>query len=109
MENLQLRKGLLSAFALSALGNQYLQHTEPWVLLKTDAARCSTVITYAVNLVRLVTAVVEPFIPGFADKVAHQLNLDHASIPDAFSLDIPVGHELNDVVPLFRPVCPAPR
>ena len=40
--------------------------------------------------------------PAFSDKVYHQLNLDHAQIPDTFQFDAPAGHKINQAQPIFR-------
>ena len=82
------------------------QHSEPWELLKTDPERCKTVITYAAQLAKLLVALMEPFMPGFADKVAYQLNIDVPRLPSEFVIDLAAGHPLNNVVPLFRQVRP---
>lgn len=50
----------------------------------------------------MLAAIFEPFMPGFSDKVYHQLNMDHGVIPDLFSIDFPAGHQLNAAQPIFR-------
>jgi methionine--tRNA ligase beta chain len=74
------------------------------VALKTDPARAGTIYVVALNLARLLAAIAEPFMPGFSDKVYHQLNVDHAPIPDRFELDLPAGHVLNQPTPIFREI-----
>ena len=59
------------------------QKAEPWVSHKAgDLARAATIVTYAAGLARLLVSVFDPFMPGFADKVAYQLNVDVGLIPD---------------------------
>ena len=36
----------------------------------------------------------------------HQLNVDIAPIPDCFVIDLPAGHPLTAIVPLFRTITP---
>ncbi len=104
MDALGLRKALSIAMNVSSIGNSYLQHSEPWELLKTDPERCKTVITHAAQLAKLLISLMDPFIPGFSEKVAYQLNVDVPALPEEFAIDLPAGHALNNVVPLFRQI-----
>jgi methionyl-tRNA synthetase len=63
--------------------------------------RAATVITLVASLIRLLAAVAEPFMPGFADKVVHVLDLPHADIPDEFAVCIPAGHPILKPTPIF--------
>lgn len=85
MAAVRLRAALNTAMAISRLGNVFLQDSAPWVTLKTDRAAAGTTIAVAVNLVRLLSVILEPFMPGFADKICHQLAMDHGDIPDEWT------------------------
>lgn len=71
--------------AISRLGNVFLQDSAPWVALKTDRTAAGTIIAVAANLVRLLSVILEPFMPGFSDKICYQLNMDHGNIPDEWT------------------------
>jgi len=104
MDELKLKAGLHVAMNISRLGNAYLQKQEPWVLIKADKTRCDTVIYVGLNLVKLLTILLEPFIPHFTEKVLRQLGLPHAPIPDKWVLDLPVKHFVLEAVPIFREI-----
>ncbi len=62
----------------------------------------------SVHLLRVVCSLLQPFMPAFTAKVARQLNLPLAAFDLYFTelvMDadvLPVGHELGEVVPIFR-------
>lgn len=105
MDKVHLKGGLQVVMAISSQANKYLQDTAPWELKKTNPERCATVISLASSLIRLIATIMEPFMPGFTDKVAHILNLDHMDIPDTFVPSIPPNHSLSGKPqPLFTPI-----
>jgi methionyl-tRNA synthetase len=55
--------------AFSSLCNLYIQDNKPWDLAKTDAARCGQVVKTGLCALRLLCAMLEPFIPSFSAKV----------------------------------------
>lgn len=106
MSHVALRKALLKVMRISSAGNLYIQDTQPWVLKDSDPERCKTVVANSIALVRLLAAVAEPFMPGFTDKVAYQLQLDHIDIPSSFNpADLaPGAHEIGTAQPLFSTI-----
>jgi len=104
MDQMRMKASLQVAMHISRLGNNYLQKQEPWKLAKTDLGRCATVIHVGVNLVKLLTAVLEPFIPHFSEKVLRQMQMDHSFIPDRWTFEVPAGHVIRDAVPIFRQI-----
>lgn len=69
MGEVKLKAGLKLVMEMSTTANQYMQDTKPWELKVNAPDRCATVINVACSLVRLVAACMEPFMPGFTDKV----------------------------------------
>jgi methionyl-tRNA synthetase len=55
----------------SVLGetNRYFSKQEPWVLRKTDPARMATVLYVTLEVVRIVGILVQPVMPGAAEKI----------------------------------------
>jgi methionyl-tRNA synthetase len=100
----KMKASLQAAMHISRLGNYYLQKQEPWVLFKTDPQRCATVVHVGLNLVKLLTALLEPFMPHFSEKVLRQMQLDHSQIPDRWTFEVPAGHVISDAVPIFRQI-----
>ncbi|KAJ7525817.1 hypothetical protein O6H91_17G068000 [Diphasiastrum complanatum] len=80
MEKVKLKAGLRIAMSVSSLGNLYLQDSKFWKLYKEDPPACAIVLKTAIGLVRLLTILLEPFIPSFSRKVLSQLNLPLSSL-----------------------------
>lgn len=80
LDKMKLRDGLKTILAISALGNKYTQDNQPWKLIKTDPARCATVLYVTSNLAKTLAALLEPYVPTLADKILQQLNSPHDRI-----------------------------
>ena len=116
MEQVRLREGLSICMAISSLCNGYLQATEPFKIFKTDYNRCSTVFNVTLNALRLVAAVLEPFIPSFSAKIYEQLNLVRTEADDVLLGELrgkpaehlltllKPGHQLNLPSPIFKQI-----
>jgi methionyl-tRNA synthetase len=83
---------------------QQHSHIDAYLEIKTDVDRGATVLHVGVNLTKLLTAVLEPFIPHFSEKVLRQMQMDHSPIPDRWTFEVPAGHVIRDAVPIFRQI-----
>lgn len=107
MDALRFRNGLITAMAVSARGNQYLQdNTLDNTLLANKPERCAKVIVNAVNLIYLLTVIFHPFMPSTTDAILSQLNAPARSLPAAFSIDILPGHKIGKPDHLFKRIEP---
>ena len=102
IENYRFRDALAEVLNLARLGNKYLAETQPWHLIKTDAARTGTVLHVSLQIAAALAPLLEPFLPESAQKLATMLNLDlgnwaSAGRPDALA----AGHQLRDAALLF--------
>lgn len=103
LEHVQIKDGLKIAMHISALGNLYLQSNNlSQKLLASQPKRCETVINISLNLSRLLGTLLEPYIPGFHDKLFSQLNWQKQKIPETFTLDIPAGHQIGEPQIIFK-------
>jgi methionyl-tRNA synthetase len=75
MEEIKLKSALKTAMDTSMIVNKYLQDAEFWGLEKKNPSRFSTTITVAINLLRLVALLIEPFMPSLSAKVYSQMGL----------------------------------
>ncbi|MCM1192821.1 MAG: methionine--tRNA ligase [Butyrivibrio sp.] len=76
MEELRVADALTEIFTVFKRCNKYIDETEPWVLAK-DAAKADRLATVLYNLVEGIVigaSLLEPFMPGTAEKIAKQLN-----------------------------------
>ena len=82
MRNADLRDGLKTFMEISALGNGYMQFTEPWNLMKKkdekyDPEKAETVFYILDSFTRFLGAIAEPFIPSFSAKLYEILNVKY--------------------------------
>lgn len=69
--------------AISDLANNYVQHAEPWALMKSDPERARNCLTFAVNCIKVITVLLKPILPSYCLRVEEILGLgelkwDHA-------------------------------
>lgn len=78
MEELRVADALTEIFALFKRCNKYIDETEPWVLAKDEEKkdRLSTVLYNLVEGILIGTALLEPFMPSTAKKIAEQLHTE---------------------------------
>lgn len=78
MAELRVADALTEIFNLFKRCNKYIDETEPWVLAK-DAAKKDRLATVLYNLVEGISigaGLLEPFMPGTAQRIMRQLNSD---------------------------------
>jgi methionyl-tRNA synthetase len=91
LEHRRLREGLKAALAVSSCGNAFLAVREPWNRLATDPDGVAATVAAALGLVRVLSALLAPFLPTVAGSLLHFLGLG----PDAGLL----SEELLTAVP----------
>lgn len=99
-QNLHLYVG--DAWKVLAAANRYISAQEPWKLKKTDAERMSVVLAVVLEVVRIVTILVQPVMPESTARILDLLGVDADSRTFA-DLDTPVaaGTQLPAPAPVF--------
>ena len=75
MKDLALHKALMAIWEVIGRVNRYIDSMAPWVLAKSDRERLSTVIYHIFETLRIIAALLWPFMPGSAEKIQEQLGL----------------------------------
>ncbi|GAB3580731.1 methionine--tRNA ligase [Hymenobacter daeguensis] len=102
IENYRFRDALAEVINLARLGNKYLAETQPWHLIKTDAARTGTVLNVALQIAAAIAPLLEPFLPESAQKLATMLNIEVGNWTSAGRSDaLLAGHQLREPALLF--------
>ncbi|WP_210487924.1 methionine--tRNA ligase [Rufibacter aurantiacus] len=105
LEQYRFKEALGELMNLARLGNKYLADTEPWKLIKTDAARVETIMNIALQISASLTILSEPFLPETANKLAAMLNYTPGKWDEAGSPDlIPLGHNIGEAALLFEKI-----
>ena len=103
IEQYRFREALSELMNAARLGNKYLAETEPWKLIKTDAARVKTILNVALQIAASLAILSEPFMPFTADKLADMLKLTKLTWADADQAELlPIGHQLAEPQLLFE-------
>tara|TARA_R110002096_G_scaffold193939_26_gene375985 strand:+ start:554 stop:2263 length:1710 start_codon:yes stop_codon:yes gene_type:complete len=107
MEAMEVRKAAMELRSIWVAGNEYLQASAPWSVVKTDPAQAAAIIRLALNLIRVYAVISRPFIPDASASMMSGMKTDDWSWPDDLRralTALPVGHEF--VVPevLFRKI-----
>ena len=77
-----LREAVNGILAISAEGNKFFQSNEPWNLIKKDKNKTQKVITQCASIAKMLTILLKPILPVFAQAVEQQLGLDNLTFKD---------------------------
>jgi methionyl-tRNA synthetase len=84
--------------------NQYFQKKQPW----SNINQAATTVYIAINAVRSISIMLEPFIPFSSEKIWSQLGMSGAVHQQEWQsvseLKIFAGHTLGTIEPLFRKI-----
>ena len=99
-QNLHLYVG--DAWKVLSAANRYISAQEPWKLKKTDPARMATVLAVVLEVVRVVTLLVQPVMPESTARILDLLGVDEDARMFA-NIDTPVaaGTQLPAPSPVF--------
>ncbi|GIL79322.1 hypothetical protein Vretifemale_8708, partial [Volvox reticuliferus] len=114
LERIKLKEGLRIVMSISADGNKFLQDTKPWVAVKEDKDKCATLVATSVGLVRLLAAVMSPYMPSLSAKILTQMALPLESsiaitdelVAGSYRLQtlVPAGHRIGTPGPLISQI-----
>jgi methionyl-tRNA synthetase len=77
LERVELRDAFREIFALSSFGTKAFQDGEPWRTVKTDFGAAGALIHDLLYLVRDLSILTRPYIPGAADRIAAFFGIDN--------------------------------
>jgi len=105
LEQFKFREALKQLMDIARLGNKYLAETEPWKVVKTDAARVQTIMNISSQIVANLAIASEPFMPFTAEKMCKllnipQLNWEHLGATNL----IEDGHQIGEPFLLFEKI-----
>ncbi|CCL98929.1 uncharacterized protein FIBRA_00936 [Fibroporia radiculosa] len=103
LESVKLRLGLQIVMLLSARGNLYLQASGlNKALMNENPKRCAQVVSRAINLIYVLSALVSPYMPTTTESMLEQLNAPARTIPEVLATDILPGHRIGTPEHLFK-------
>jgi methionyl-tRNA synthetase len=97
MEDLGFHKALMALWDLIGRVNKYIDSMAPWVLAKSDKDRLGTVMFHIFETLKIIAALLWPFMPESSQKLQDQLKLPNRESPKTMDMirlwgeDKPVG------------------
>lgn len=105
LESVKIRLGLQTVMLISNRGNGYLQAAGlNKALMAENPQRCAQVVSRAVNLIYVLSALIYPYMPSTSEAILKQLNAPARTIPEMLSTDLLAGHQIGKPDHLFKPV-----
>lgn len=105
LDQFKFREAVKEAMNLARLGNKYLADTEPWKLIKTDAARVETIMYVALQITANLAILMEPFLPFAAEKLRKMLNMEQVDWKLCGQKQIlQAGHSIGQAELLFQKI-----
>ena len=69
LEEVRFRDSMAKILAMADLGNEYFQRNQPWLLVKSDRARCEAVLHACLELCIAISVLLQPFLPASSEKI----------------------------------------
>lgn len=82
--------------------NKYIDETQPWILIKEDKDRLDTVLYNLVESIRIISQLIQPFLPHTSEEIFKQLAIENFGWDSARKFGkYPVGNKVNKGENLF--------
>jgi methionyl-tRNA synthetase len=106
LDDCKLLAALRAVLDISRLGNKYFNDKAPWTLVKHERPKAATTLYVAVQLVKTLAVVLQPFVPFTAAKLQGLLHLSPAECDrwSATARLLAAGHQIETSTPLFGKV-----
>lgn len=105
METLHVADSLDEIWAVVNRANKYIDETSPWVLAKDEEQkpRLGTVLYNLTETIRIIAALLSPYMPETSQKIAAQINADTLSFESTKTFGVTkAGVKVGEAVPLFQ-------
>jgi len=76
MKEFTFHKALMAVWELIGKANKYIDTMKPWAMAESDKERLGTVLDTIVEVIKIVSVLIWPFMPQTAEKIQHQLGLE---------------------------------
>jgi methionyl-tRNA synthetase len=107
MQEMEVRKAAAELRAIWVIGNEYLQASAPWSVVKTDPEQAQAIVRLSLNLIRVYAILSAPFIPDAAEAMMQAVGSDDQTWPHDISAAmraLPPGHGFTVPENLFRKI-----
>ena len=80
LEEVRFRDAMAKILAISDLGNEYFQRSQPWKVIKEDRGACERIVHTCMTLSETVAILLQPFLPGSSDRILSTLGVGGADL-----------------------------
>ena len=112
MTKIEIRKATSHLRKIWSIGNEYLQRTQPWMVIKTNEEKAAKIVRFGFNLMLFFSEISEPFIPETTIKIKSCLGKSQSQVQWAsFNRNfvsiferVEIGDEFNPIENLFKKI-----
>ncbi len=104
LKQFQLQVAIKEIIEIARTGNKYLNEKKPWEETETNLQEAANTIYVVVEIVKVLSILLEPFTPCTAAKIRNYLNLSNDPGWEEVFEAMPVGHKIKEVEPLFSKI-----
>ncbi|MEM7819524.1 MAG: methionine--tRNA ligase [Candidatus Aenigmatarchaeota archaeon] len=101
--HVKLKDALKEIMLLASETNKYFQQKEPWEKIKTDKKDCETTLYTTINVLRIISILLYPFIPETSKKALDALNIKICKWKDINKFTIKQGQKITAKI-LFKKI-----
>ena len=73
---LKFTAAIRAVLSISDIANNFVQHNEPWALIKNDPEGARNDLTFVVNCIKIITVLLKPVLPEYCKKVEQILGVE---------------------------------
>lgn len=112
MDAIEIRKAARELRSIWTTGNEFLQSTEPWKMVREDKNKAAASVALCLNLVRVFAILSQPFVPSFSTSTLNDLNCSNSDWPENVGDSLKVlkaGHRFNVPEVAFQKISTSQR
>lgn len=112
MDAIEIRKAARELRSIWSTGNEFLQSTEPWKMVREDKNKAAASVALCLNLVRVFAILSQPFVPSFSKSTLNDLNCSNSDWPENVVDSLKVlkaGHRFNVPEVAFQKISTSQR
>ena len=96
LDDCEFKAGLQAVMEAARETNRYFDYREPWVKRKEDMNECGTIMNVALNTMKTLAVVCQPYLPFAARKAARMLGMEEQFRWDEAAAPLPEGQQLGE-------------
>lgn len=104
LEKYKIKDAVFEIMNLARIANKYFNDSEPWVVIKSDKAKCGTTLNICINTINTLAELFTPIIPFTSEKIFTLLNSKITSWNECGQLNLKAGHKFNQPSILFNKI-----